>query len=279
VSAGREEGRLAGAAGIELYWQVWLPDADPRALVVIAHGASEHSSRYAHVGERLASAGYAVYALDHRGHGRSQGKRAQLDRLDHVVADLRAFVDLAAGRHPGVPVYLLGHSMGGAISIAYAVRHQDTLAGLLLSGAVADPHAANAATRALSKVVSAIAPDLGVYAVDASLVSRDPDVVRDYEQDPLNHHGKLPARTVAELTGAVARFPDEVAELRLPLLVMHGGDDGLVPVAASRMVHERAGSEDKTLEIWDGLYHEILNEPEQDRVQNTIVAWLDARVS
>jgi alpha-beta hydrolase superfamily lysophospholipase len=271
------EGRLDGAEGVELYWQGWLPDADPRALVVIAHGASEHSSRYAHVGARLAAAGYAVYALDHRGHGRSEGKRAQLGRIEHVVADLRAFIDLARRRHPGARVYLLGHSMGGAISIAYAVRHQGTLAGLLLSGPVADPHAANAVTRALSKVVSAIAPDLGVFAVDASLVSRDPDVVRSYEQDPLNYHGKLPARTVAELTGAVARFPDEVRGLRLPLLVMHGRADGLAPVAGSRMVHDRAGSEDKELEIYDDLYHEILNEPEQDRVLDRIVGWLDER--
>jgi acylglycerol lipase len=270
---------LARSAEIDLYWQAWLPEADPRAVVVIAHGASEHSSRYAHVGERLVSAGYAAYALDHRGHGRSEGKRAQLDRMDHVVADLREFVQLAAGRHPGARVYLLGHSMGGGISIVYAVRHQDTLAGLLLSGPVADPDAANAVTRMLSKVLSTVTPDLGVYAVDASLVSRDPDVVRDYEQDPLNFHGKLPARTVAELTGAVARFPDEVTRLRLPLLVMHGGADQLVPVAGSRMVHERAGSDDKTLVVYDELYHEILNEPEQGEVLDRIVGWLDERVS
>jgi acylglycerol lipase len=271
------EGELAGAEGVALYWQAWRPEGDPRAIVVIAHGASEHSSRYAHVADRLVSAGYAVYALDHRGHGRSEGKRAQLDRLDHVIADLRAFVDLAAGRHPGVPVYLLGHSMGGAISIAYAVRHEDTLAGLVLSDPVADPHAANAVTRALSRVISTIAPDLGVYSVDPSLVSRDPAVVQGYEQDPLVYHGKLPARTVAELTGAVQRFPDDVPGLRLPLLVMHGSADKLVPEAGSRMVHERAGSEDKTLEIWDGLYHEILNEPEQDQVIQGIVDWLDER--
>jgi alpha-beta hydrolase superfamily lysophospholipase len=244
---------------------------------VIAHGASEHSARYAHVADRLVNAGYAVYALDHRGHGRSQGKRAQLGRLDYVVADLRSFVDLAAGRHPGLPLYLLGHSMGGAISIAYAVRHQDTLAGLVLTDPVADPQAANAVTRGVSRVISAIAPDLGVYSVDASLVSRDPAVVRDYEQDALVYHGKLPARTVAELTEAVQRFPEDVAGLRLPLLVMHGGADQIAPEAGSRMVHERAGSEDKTLQIWDGLYHEILNEPEQKRVIKRIVDWLDER--
>ena len=137
MSSRHEEGRLAGTAGVELYWQGWLPDAEPRALVVIAHGASEHSARYSHVAERLVAAGYAVYALDHRGHGRSEGKRAQLDRLDHVVADLRGFVDLTAQRNPGVPVYLLGHSMGGAIAVAYAMRHQETLAGLVLSAPAA----------------------------------------------------------------------------------------------------------------------------------------------
>jgi len=277
VSSRHEDGRLPGAAGVDLYWQAWLPETELRALVVIAHGASEHSSRYAHVAERLVAAGYVVYAVDHRGHGRSEGKRAQLDRLDKVVADLRAFIESAASRHPGAPVYLLGHSMGGAISIAYAVRHEETLAGLVLSAPVADPNAAGAVTRGLSRVLSAVAPDLGVYEVDASLVSRDPEVVRSYEGDPLNHHGKLPARTVAELTAAVQRFPTQVPGLRLPLLVMHGSADGLVPEAGSHLVYERAGSEDKTLEIWDGLYHEILNEPERDRVLDLIVTWLDER--
>ena len=245
-------------------------------MVVISHGVSEHSARYAHVGERLAAAGYAAYALDHRGHGRSQGKRVMVD-ADETVADLRAFIDLAAARTPGKPVYLLGHSMGAAIAIACAVRHQDALAGLMLSGALADPDAASPVTRAISKVLSTVAPGLGVYQVDASLISRDPEVVRAYEQDPLVHHGKLPARTVAELTGAVGRFPDEVPALRLPLLVMHGGEDSLTTIAGSRMVHERASSSDKTLEIYDGLRHEILNEPEKERVISEMIEWLDAR--
>jgi acylglycerol lipase len=277
VSARQEEGELDGLGGVGLYWQSWVPEGAPRAVVVIAHGASEHSARYAHVAERLVLSGYAVYALDHRGHGRSEGKRSQVDRLDHVVSDLRAFVDLVAARHPGLHLYLLGHSMGGAISIAYAARHQETLAGLLLSAPVADPDAAGAVTRGLSRILSAVAPDLGVYEVDASLVSRDPEVVRDYEQDPLVYDGKLPARTVAELTSAVQRFPDQMPGLRLPLLVMHGGADELVPPSGSLMVHERAGSDDKTLRIWDGLYHEILNEPEQDQVIDLIVSWLDER--
>jgi acylglycerol lipase len=270
------EGRLDGAGGIELYWQAWLPSSEARAVIVISHGVSEHSARYAHVGERLAGAGYAAYAVDHRGHGRSQGKRVMVD-ADDVVADLRAFIDLAAARHPGRPVFLLGHSMGAAIAIACAVRHQDALEGLLLSGALADPDAASPVTRALSRVLSKLTPGLGVYQLDASRISRDPEVVRAYEQDPLVHRGKLPARTVAELTGAVARFPEEVPTLRLPLLVMHGGSDSLTAPAGSRMVHERASSSDKTLEVYDGLWHEILNEPEKERVISEMIEWLDAR--
>lgn len=276
MTAEHVEGRLDGRGGVELYWQAWLPEAEARATVVISHGVSEHSARYAHVGERLAAAGYAAYALDHRGHGRSQGKRVMVD-ADETVADLRAFIELAAARTPGKPVYLLGHSMGAAIAIACAVRHQDALAGLMLSGALADPDAASPVTRAVSKLLAAVAPGLGVYQVDASLISRDPEVVRAYEQDPLVHHGKLPARTVAELSGAVGRFPDEVPALRLPLLVMHGGEDSITTIAGSRMVHERASSSDKTLEIYDGLRHEILNEPEKERVISEMVEWLDAR--
>jgi acylglycerol lipase len=276
MTAEHVEGRLDGTGGVALYWQAWLPETEARAVVVISHGVSEHSARYTHVGQRLAGAGYAAYALDHRGHGRSEGKRVMVNAGD-VVADLRAFIDLAAARHPGKPVYLLGHSMGAAIAIACAVRHQDALAGLLLSGALADPDAASPVTRALSRVLSNVTPSLGVYQVDASLISRDPEVVRAYEQDPLVHHGKLPARTVAELTGAVGRFPEEVPALRLPILVMHGGEDSLTTIAGSRMVHDRASSSDKTLEIYDGLRHEILNEPEKERVISEMIEWLDAR--
>jgi alpha-beta hydrolase superfamily lysophospholipase len=272
-----EDGWLRGVEEVQIYWQAWLPDSAPRASVVLAHGVSEHSARYGHVGEALTSAGYALYALDHRGHGRSDGARANIDRLDHVVADLLQLVERVTKRDGGRKPFLLGHSMGGGISIAFAIEHQDTIEGLLLSGAVADPEAASAATRALSRLTSAIAPGLGVFPVDPAGVSRDPEVVRAYVEDPLVYHDKLPARTVGELIAAVNRFPEQVPGLRLPMLVMHGGDDPITPVAGSRMVAERAGSEDKTLKIYEGLYHEILNEPEQDQVIADIVGWLDER--
>jgi alpha-beta hydrolase superfamily lysophospholipase len=271
------EDKFSPAAGVELFWQAWVPAGDPKAVVVIAHGAGEHSARYAHVGAHLAQAGYATYALDHRGHGRSHGKGANIERMDLVVEDLDAFVVLAGGRHAGMKVFLLGHSMGGAISIAYALRHQDRLAGLLLSGPAAALDAATPVELFAGRVLSRIAPGLGVFGVDSSDVSRDPDVVRAYDEDPLVHHKKLPARTVGELAAHVEKFPDAVGRIEIPLLVMHGTDDKLTPPAGSRMVHERAGSADKTLELYEGLYHEILNEPEQGRVLADLTGWLDAR--
>ena len=226
---------------------------------------------------RYAGLGYPVYALDHRGHGRSGGRRAVVDRMDNAVADLHTFVAFAASQHPGHKVFLLGHSMGGTISLAFAPRHQEELAGMVLSGPVAVLEAASPALRVAAKVLSALTPNLGVFGVDPSLVSRDPEVVRAYREDPLVFHGKLPARTVAELAGAVERFPATVGGIRLPLLLMHGTADKLAPPAGSSMVNERAGSSDKTLRLYDGLFHEILNEPEKETVIGDLLDWLNAR--
>jgi alpha-beta hydrolase superfamily lysophospholipase len=175
-----------------------------------------------------------------------------------------------------VPLFLLGHSVGGCISLAYAVEHQDKLDGLVLSAPLAALEAASLVERVAGHVLSLVAPKLGVISIDSTTVSRDPGVVRDYDSDPLNHRGRLPARTVHELAGTVASFPDDVVQLRLPMLLMHGTDDRLVPIDGSEMVEERAGSEDKTFIRYEGLYHEILNEPERDRVVADMADWLDA---
>jgi acylglycerol lipase len=279
VTAPTDESTLAGQSGLEIYWCRWLPAGEPRAVVVIAHGAGEHSGRYEHVAARLITEGHAVYALDHRGHGRSAGKRALIDRIDNAVADLDALVVVALHRHPNVPLFLLGHSMGGLIALSYTVRHQDRLTGLILSGPLAALEAASPTQRAAARVLSALAPGLGVVAVDPALVSRDPDVVRDYMTDPLVHHGKLPARTVAELAAAVDSFPTAVTAITVPTLIMYGSADALVPPAGSEMLRERIASDDLTVKVYDGLYHEILNEPEQDTVLDDLCAWIAAHVA
>jgi acylglycerol lipase len=272
-----EEGRFKGEGGLEIYWQAWLPEGEPRAVVVLAHGASEHSGRYAWTGEQLNARGYAVYAIDHRGHGKSAGGRAVIDRMSNAVEDLHTLVERAQDAHPGRPLVLLGHSMGGCVALAYTEEHEDALDALVLSGPLAVLEAASPAQRVVGRVLSAVAPSLGVVAIDSTAVSRDPQVVADYDSDPLNYHGKLPARTVAELSKAIDGFPEAVTRFRLPLLVMHGTADRLVPIAGGEMVAERAGSEDKTFKRYDGLFHEILNEPERQQVLDDMADWLDAR--
>jgi acylglycerol lipase len=245
---------------------------------VIAHGASEHGGRYAWVAERLVGRGFAVYAGDHRGHGRSSGPRAFVDRMDNVVQDLDSVVEMAQAAHPSVKTVLLGHSMGGAVAIAYAIEHQDRLDLLVLSAPLAVLEAASPVERAAARVLSSIAPRAGVYSIDSGGVSRDPAVVQDYDADPLNYHGKLPARSIKELTDAVAKFPEGLATLSLPLLTMHGTADSLTLPAGSGLVMEHAGSEDKSIIRYDGLYHELLNEPERQKVLDDIVAWVEARL-
>lgn len=276
MEARHEEGRFAGAGGLEIYWQAWLSGDPPRAIVLIAHGGAEHGGRYAWTAGQLTARGYAVYAIDHRGHGRSAGPRAYVDRVDNAVSDLHALADLTRERHPATPVFLLGHSMGGLIALSYALLHQDELAGLVLSAPLAVLEA-NPATRLASRLLSAAAPRLPVYKIDATTVSRDPEVVRAYDEDPLNHRGMLPARTVGELAATTATFPDRLPALRLPILTVYGSGDRLVDNAGSVLVDERSGSADSTLIAYDGLYHEVLNEPERDRVITDIADWIDAR--
>ncbi len=269
---------FSGAGGVAIYWRSWLPEGAPRAVVVIAHGAGEHSGRYPHVAARLRSEGYAVYAIDHRGHGRSDGPRALIDRLANAVADLDTLVGVAAGEHPGAAVFLLGHSMGATISLSYTLAHQDRLSGLILSGALAAIDPVPAHQRLIISVLSAVTPKAGVVAVDPSLVSRDPAVVSAYADDPAVHHGKLPARTLTEMAGAIESFPDAVGAITIPTLIMYGTEDRLCPPRGSVMLGERIGSADKTITPYEGLYHEILNEPEQQHVLDEVCSWLAARV-
>lgn len=264
-------GHFAGAGGLEIFWQAWLPDGQPRATIAMAHGLSEHSSRYAWTGKQLAARGYALYALDHRGHGQSEGPRAVIDRVANAVDDLGVLVEMAGPRP-----FLFGHSMGGFLALAFATRRQDEIRGLMLSAPLAVLEAASPVQRIAAHLISIVAPKLGVLEIDSSTVSRDPEVVRDYDSDPLNYRGKVPARTIHELAQEIGRFPESVRGITVPLLVQVGTGDQLVPPKAAELVYETAASTDKTIKRYDGLYHEILNEPEREQVVADMLAWLDA---
>lgn len=269
------EWQLTGSGGIELFAQTWLPEGEPRDVVVIAHGYAEHSGRYGNVVDRLVPAGYAVHAIDHRGHGKSGGKRAYVDRMAHLWSDLDRFVNRVRDRHGGKKLKLLGHSMGGSIAFGYALRHPDKLSGIVLSGpaigAVVSP-----LQNLIVKALSALAPGLGTISLPPEAVSRDPAVVEAYVNDPLVTIGKVPARSIAELTAAAKASADRAGAMRLPVLIQHGGQDLLVPPAANHALYDAIGSADKTVRIYDGLYHEIYNEPEREAVLDELVAWLKA---
>jgi alpha-beta hydrolase superfamily lysophospholipase len=268
----RHDGWIASDDAKRLYWQSWLPEGEARCTVVLAHGVNEHSGRYRHVGERLARDGIAVHAIDHRGHGRSDGHPAQIDRIDQVVDDLKVFIDTVCADGPRP--FLLGHSLGGAVSVSYALRHGDTLAGLVLSGPAVATDAVSPALKAVSQILSAVAPRLPVFRIDETLISRDADVVRAFLADPLVHTGKLPARTLGEITRSMETLPGQVSELRTPLLLLHGSEDQLCPPEGSRMVYDGAQTSDRTLKVYPGLYHEVFNEPEREQVMDDLVAWL-----
>lgn len=266
------EGRLESGQ----YWQGWTVPAAV-GVVVLVHGVHEHGGRYGHVAARLGEAGYACFAVDHPGHGRSPGKRGNIDSMDAAVAGVAALVAKAADLHPGVPVFVYGHSLGGLISLVYLTGDpHPRVAGAVISAPALDTSASNAVQRAFAPVLSRFLPDLGVLALDIDAVSRDPEVVAAYRADPLNHTGKIVARTGAEILTAATAMPARLRGLTLPLLLVHGGDDSLMPVAATDLVRTHAASPDLTVRIWDGLYHEPHNEPEKAEVLSEIVTWLDA---
>jgi len=270
------EFKAAGIGGIDLYAQGWLPGTAPRAVIVVSHGLAEHGGRYETLAGELVQRDYAVYAVDHRGHGRSSGPRANIDRFSHLVSDFCAFTGRCAREHLDTPVFMLGHSMGGAVAFASALRLQHALRGLVLSApALATDQKVPPLQELFVRFLSVVAPNTGALALPANAVSRDPSVVARYEADPLVHHKAIPARTLVELLGAMQGFPASARELRLPTLVLHGTADTLVPLAATRPVYQAFGTRDRIVKLYDGLYHEVFNEPERERVTADLFRWLE----
>jgi acylglycerol lipase len=269
------EMRLHGCRDTDLYGQAWLPEQAPRGVLVISHGLGEHGGRYAQLGEWLAARGLAAYALDHRGHGRSGGPRANVERFDYLVSDLAVFTGRAQREYPDAPLFVLGHSMGGAIALAFALKYEHVPRGLALSGpALAVEPAPSALRRMLVKALSAWRPGTGGLRLPPAHVSRDAAVVRAYESDPLVFHGSVPVRTLAELFDAMQSLQHHAHELRVPVLVQHGSADRLVPLSATQPIYQRLGlAARRTIRVYEGLYHEIYNEPERDQVMHDLATW------
>lgn len=272
---------FVNARGLRIFSQAWTPDGAPRAAVVLVHGYAEHQGRYGHVVERLLRAGCAVTMLDHEGHGRSGGKRAYIDSIFHFTDDLKRLVEATQRLYPGVPLYMFGHSMGALITLVYVIRHPDGLAGLIVSGApiIPDANVSPVIVR-VGEVLNRIAPALELLApAPTSAISRDPAVVRDFDADPLNYHGKMRVRLGISISEGARFVRDHVDKLTLPGLYLHGVADPYVTVEGTKLVYTNAAAADKTLKLYDGLYHEILNEPEREQVLDDVINWLKARIA
>jgi len=242
------------------------------------HGLAEHSGRYAHVGAYLSSQGYNVFAYDQRGHGRSGGMRSYIHSMDELICDLRVIIAQIRQQEAELPLYVFGHSMGTQVVLSYVLESQDEVQGAIVSAPVII--AGEDVTPLLGmaiRVISRLAPRFRTVALSGGSVSRDPREVQKYNEDPLNYRGRIPARTGAELIQTMDRIQARMHRIKLPILILHGTADSLVSVSSSQLLYETITSADKTIRLFDGLYHEILNEPEREEVMGEIVAWLDAR--
>ncbi len=275
----QEEFSLQTDDGLSLYAHSWLPSGGLNGVVALIHGIGEHVNRYAHLAAALNQAGFALYGYDQRGHGKSPGKRGHVPTYDALLDDVGLFCNEIGHRHPDVPLFLYGHSMGGNIVLNYVMKRNPALAGVVASApslrlAFEPPALKVALGRMMNHIWPAFTQPSGL---DTKALSRDMQVVRRYEADPLVHD-KVSARLFVGFFEAGFWALDHAAEISLPLLILHGSEDALTSAEASRQFAASVG-ENCTLKIWEGLYHEIHNEPEQDQVFALTIEWLQTQAS
>jgi len=269
------EGQFNGAGDAGIYYQYWKPATTPRAVILVVHGAAEHSGRYQGLAEYFVARDYAVAALDHIGHGRSEGKPGYIARFSDYTQTLERFQEQVSRDFAGLPQVLLGHSLGGLISATYLLQHQQQFIGCILSGPAIKTELEPPLLQLLMiRFLSVAWPGFGALQLDAQGVSRDPAEVERYVNDPLNYSGALSARLVAELFKAMQNVQARAASIELPMLILHGGADVMASPEGSRFLDAHISSTDKTLKIYPELFHEIFNEPERLQVFADIEQWL-----
>lgn len=262
-----KKGTLYADDGLKLFCQSWESEK-PEALIVIAHGLGEHSGRYQNLIDCLQGQAVSFYALDHRGHGQSEGKRGHIERFSDYVLDLKKYIDLVKAECPGLPLILLGHSMGGVIALQFALQYPEDIDALILSSAGLIPAVSIPGWQEkMARLLSRLAPRFSMSnGLDAAGLSHDKQVVEQYIADPLVHD-KVSARWYTEFTDAGQNGLERTRELSMPLLIIHGKSDPIVDYRGSVQLLERASSRDKTIYLFEGLFHETMNETLEERQQ------------
>jgi acylglycerol lipase len=272
------EERITGADHLPILLRSWRPAMSARAVVAICHGFNSHSGYYRWTAQQLVARGFAVYAVDLHGRGESDGERFYTDSIEDYVADVDAMIATARSREPGLPVFLLGHSAGGVTATVFALDRQAVLAGLICESFAFQVPAPDVAL-ALLKGLSHLAPHLHVLRLKNEDFSRDPEVVAAMNADPLINDEVQPTQTVAALVRADERLKREFGRITVPLLILHGTADKATNPAGSSAFHQAAGSKDKTLKLYDGHVHDLLNDTGRERVLADIGGWIELRLS
>src|SRR3954447_15936184 len=272
------EGTFAGVGGLTIFFRSWRPSIAPRGAVAIRPGFNSHSGYYDWVANELVARGLAVYAIDLRGRGKSDGERFYVEAFADYTRDVATFVSLAKSREPGVPAFLLGHSAGGVVSCMYTIDHQAELAGLICESFAFKVPAPDFAL-AVFKGLSHLAPHAHVLHLKNEDFSRDPHVVATMNADPLIAHETQPTKTLAEMVRADERLEKSFERITLPVLILHGTADKAARPAGSQLFFDRVGSTDKTLKFYDGHFHDLLNDIGKEEVIGDITAWIAERVT
>jgi alpha-beta hydrolase superfamily lysophospholipase len=268
------EGKFAGAGGLELFYQAWQPDTPPRAVIAVVHGLGEHSGRYLNVVNRLAPHGYSLYGFDLRGHGRSPGQRGYINSWEEYREDVRAFLRFVNEQEPGRPLFLLGHSLGGLIALEYVLHFPEGLTGVIASSPALAQANFSPFLLTLSRILSRLWPTFSLNTgLDATTISRDPAVVTAYVGDPLVHGLGTP-RLATEAAAAMEWTQAHAADLRLPLCLLYGSADKLVPPEGSRAFFERVTCADRKRIEYPGGYHESFNDVHREQVLDDVEQWL-----
>jgi acylglycerol lipase len=262
---------------LKIFGQYWLPDAQPKAVLCLVHGMGEHSGRYQTLIDALIPHGFAVMALDHRGHGKSEGQRGHTPDFEHLLNDVQVFLRQVSNHFPHIPQILFGHSMGGCIVLNYALRRQPALKGVIASAPLLRlAFQPNALQVLLAKAVNPLLPRLTQPTrLDVNGLSRDAEVVNDYRQDKLNHD-KITPRFFIEIMRAGEWALANAHTLSIPLLLYHGTADRITSHQASEQFAEKSPREFTKFKLWEGYFHELHHEIGKEQVLETLLKWIEA---